>query len=63
MIKLVTTSIAGFITPSKKELNEWVKRKRQARYLVHSFVNYVKKDGVTHKEYWGVVIGKVEEKE
>lgn len=59
---MTNTYIAGFITPSKKELRDWVKRKRSAGYIVHTFFNSSTQSGKKYREYWGVVIGRLEDK-
>ena len=59
---MTNTLIAGFITPSKKELSDWVKRNRSAGYIVHTFFNSSTRGSKKYREYWGVVIGKLESK-
>lgn len=40
---MTNTYIAGFITPSKKELRDWVKRKRSAGILFIHFLTLLHK--------------------
>ena len=51
-------ALAGFITPSKKEIREWKERKIKSGWIVYTFTN--KNKG--KREYWGIVIGRVESK-
>ncbi len=52
------TRFAGFITPSKRELNEWVKRKADDGWMVLTFMNRNK----GKRTYWGIVVGRIEGK-
>ncbi len=58
MSEMSEIALAGFITPSKKEIREWKERKIKSGWIVYTFTN--KNKG--KREYWGIVIGRVESK-